>query len=306
MLIREATAADAEHLVRFINMAADDLPLHFWRKSVGPDGEDATYVAWYWWDTNERTRQFERKFHKAYQVSPRAYHVRMRVAAASDLLKDTALRPSEIADRTGFYDASDFSRQFRRAMKERAIYSQPISEGGQNWTSKPNQTQCRKVDGGWEVSGRAAWGSGVMHADWVLMSGKAEDGPRSFLMPIDAVEVLDTWHFAGMAGTGSNDYVARSVFVPDAHAITAGEFHGGATEGSRLHDNPLFSIPFLVSAYCTILPVITGSLKGMMGAYEAMIDKRVRNFSGVVLKDQQTAHTTWQPKFALHLSAAKL
>ena len=62
-------------------------------------------------------RQFERKFHKAYQMSPRAYLVRMRVAAASDLLRTTALRPSEIAQRTGFYDASDFSRQFRRAMK---------------------------------------------------------------------------------------------------------------------------------------------------------------------------------------------
>ena len=62
-------------------------------------------------------RQFERKFHKAYQVSPRAYLVRMRVAAASDLLRSTSLRPSEVATKTGFYDASDFSRQFRRAMK---------------------------------------------------------------------------------------------------------------------------------------------------------------------------------------------
>lgn len=43
MQIREATAADAEHLVRFINMAADDLPLHFWKKSVGPDGDPLTY-----------------------------------------------------------------------------------------------------------------------------------------------------------------------------------------------------------------------------------------------------------------------
>lgn len=43
MLIREATAADADHLVRFINMAADDLPLHFWRKSVGPDGDPLAY-----------------------------------------------------------------------------------------------------------------------------------------------------------------------------------------------------------------------------------------------------------------------
>nr|WP_111300409.1 GNAT family N-acetyltransferase [Paracoccus saliphilus] len=39
MKIRKATASDAAHLVRFINMAADDLPLHFWHKTVGPDGD---------------------------------------------------------------------------------------------------------------------------------------------------------------------------------------------------------------------------------------------------------------------------
>jgi ribosomal protein S18 acetylase RimI-like enzyme len=39
MLIRDAKASDADHLVRFINMAADDLPLHFWKKTAGPDGD---------------------------------------------------------------------------------------------------------------------------------------------------------------------------------------------------------------------------------------------------------------------------
>lgn len=39
MMIRKATAADAAHLVRFINMAADDLPLHFWQRSVGDGGD---------------------------------------------------------------------------------------------------------------------------------------------------------------------------------------------------------------------------------------------------------------------------
>jgi ribosomal protein S18 acetylase RimI-like enzyme len=39
MHIRKATATDAAHLVRFINMAADDLPLHFWRRTVGPAGD---------------------------------------------------------------------------------------------------------------------------------------------------------------------------------------------------------------------------------------------------------------------------
>jgi ribosomal protein S18 acetylase RimI-like enzyme len=39
MEIRKARASDAPHLVRFINMAADNLPLHFWRKTVGPEGD---------------------------------------------------------------------------------------------------------------------------------------------------------------------------------------------------------------------------------------------------------------------------
>lgn len=43
VVIRQATAADAGHLVRFINMAADDLPLHFWKRSVGPDGDPWAY-----------------------------------------------------------------------------------------------------------------------------------------------------------------------------------------------------------------------------------------------------------------------
>lgn len=43
MRIREATGQDADHLTRFINMAADDLPLHFWRRSVGPKGDPWAY-----------------------------------------------------------------------------------------------------------------------------------------------------------------------------------------------------------------------------------------------------------------------
>jgi ribosomal protein S18 acetylase RimI-like enzyme len=43
MIIRAATPQDADHLVRFINMAADDLPLHFWRSTVGPDGDPLAF-----------------------------------------------------------------------------------------------------------------------------------------------------------------------------------------------------------------------------------------------------------------------
>ena len=43
MSIRAARATDADHLTRFINMAADDLPLHFWKRSVGTEGDPWAY-----------------------------------------------------------------------------------------------------------------------------------------------------------------------------------------------------------------------------------------------------------------------
>lgn len=144
--------------------------------------------------------------------------------------------------------------------------------------------------GGWEISGRASWGTGIMHADWVLVSGRTEEGPRSFLLPVSDVEVKDVWHYTGMAGTGSNDFVVDKVFVPDHRTVSGIDFHQGATAGSAIHANPLYATPFLVLAYCTIVGVLTGGLKGAMGEYETLVKRRVRNFSGVVVKDQQHAH----------------
>jgi ribosomal protein S18 acetylase RimI-like enzyme len=43
MLIRDAMASDADHLVRFVNMAADELSLHFWKKSAGPGVDPIAY-----------------------------------------------------------------------------------------------------------------------------------------------------------------------------------------------------------------------------------------------------------------------
>ena len=153
--------------------------------------------------------------------------------------------------------------------------------------------EARKVDGGWEVSGRAGWGSGIMHADWVMMSGKTPDGQRAFLMPAEAVEIVDCWHFAGMAGTGSNDYVARKVFVPDHRTMPSVQLYAGRTEGSSLHANPLYAMPLLMLAYCTILPVLTGALNGALAAFGHGMERRVRNFSGAIVKDQQVAHVTY-------------
>lgn len=150
--------------------------------------------------------------------------------------------------------------------------------------------EARKVDGGWEVSGRAVWGSGVVHADWVQMSGRVGDSGRSFLIPASEMTMIDSWNFAGAAGTGSNDYSVEKVFVPDYRSLDLVEFNSGKTEGSSLHANPLYQAPFLLLAYCTIVPVVTGGVAGAKTEFEEMISRRVRNFTGVVVKDLQHAH----------------
>lgn len=150
--------------------------------------------------------------------------------------------------------------------------------------------QAKAVTGGFEVSGRAAWASGVMHADWVLMGGLSEAGPYMFLIPIEDIEVEDTWHMSGMSGTGSNDMVAREVFVPEHRAEHALGFGSGKTAGAAVHPNPIYGMPFMPFVQCETLGVYSGGLRGATAAFEATVRSRVRGHTGAAVRDQPLAH----------------
>jgi alkylation response protein AidB-like acyl-CoA dehydrogenase len=76
---------------------------------------------------------------------------------------------------------------------------------------------ARRVDGGWRVTGQVAFGSGCHHARWLAMPAMEDGGqaPFAVFFPRSAGTILDTWHTVGMRGTGSTDYRADDVFVPD-------------------------------------------------------------------------------------------
>ena len=94
------------------------------------------------------------------------------------------------------------------------------------------------TDGGLRVSGRWQWGSGTKHCTTigggclvVGPNGRPEprgDGlaaPFVFMDP-DDIEFIETWDVAGLAGTGSVDFEARDVFVPEGRWVQIGT--GGA------------------------------------------------------------------------------
>jgi alkylation response protein AidB-like acyl-CoA dehydrogenase len=76
----------------------------------------------------------------------------------------------------------------------------------------------RPVEGGYVVSGRWGFASGIMHASWVIAGFRVtgEDGRMLvFIAPKDETEVIDNWHVAGLVGTGSMDFSMDEVFVPE-------------------------------------------------------------------------------------------
>ena len=96
--------------------------------------------------------------------------------------------------------------------------------------------RAERADGGYRLTGRWRFGSGVTHADWVVggalvhRDGKPEPGPtggpvhwRLLLMPAEQVEVVDTWTTTGLAGSGSCDYRVEDLFVPEERTFRFAE-----------------------------------------------------------------------------------
>ncbi len=105
------------------------------------------------------------------------------------------------------------------------------------------------VEGGHRVEGRYPFGSGIRHAEWIFTSAivagaeNAPPGPPSFvsvLVPREDVQVEDTWHVAGLRGSGSDHYVLRDTFVPSNHTCS---FPAGARRrGGTAYDLPFVAL----------------------------------------------------------------
>jgi alkylation response protein AidB-like acyl-CoA dehydrogenase len=90
--------------------------------------------------------------------------------------------------------------------------------------------RAERVPGGYWLSGHWNLGSGITHADWVsagaftCTDGERDAGPnwRVMLVRPEEVELIDTWHTTGLAGSGSLDYKMDDVFVPEEHTFNFG------------------------------------------------------------------------------------
>jgi indole-3-acetate monooxygenase len=129
-----------------------------------------------------------------------------------------------------------------------------------------------QVEGGWRLSGRWPFASGCQHCDW-LMLGAAVAGPdgkpevRLFLLPRAEATIHDTWHVAGLAGTGSNDVEVTDRVVPAEHTFSL-------TSGTPWASGRLYAFPPFGLLALGIAAVAIGIAGGAIGDFRTLARAR--------------------------------
>ncbi len=87
------------------------------------------------------------------------------------------------------------------------------------------------VEGGYRVTGRWSFGSGILHSEHVVggclvhrdgVMQFTPDGQPEYVamfLPTEAITIHDVWQTTGLAGTSSNDYSVDDAFVPEHHTF---------------------------------------------------------------------------------------
>jgi len=126
--------------------AGDPLVLRVVRRVLAEYGQDLTVEALAA-EVGLGARQLERRFQAAVGLAPRRFLIETRLAAARELLATTRLGIGAIAERTGFKEASAFSRSFKQAMgmapgayRSRRLHNQAlVGEYGTKHTALPEE-----------------------------------------------------------------------------------------------------------------------------------------------------------------------
>lgn len=147
---------------------------------------------------------------------------------------------------------------------------------------------ARPVAGGYRVSGRWGFGSGIRHAEWVFTAARVEggedDGPPSFVhlaVPVRQVQIEPTWDTAFLRGSGSEHYRMEDVFVDHAHTCPY-------PAGARQRGASFFDLPFVALVAPAHLGFALGVAQRALDEVVALAPLRMLPWPGEPLATQSS------------------
>lgn len=160
------------------------------------------------------------------------------------------------------------------------------------------------VDGGYKVSGRWPFASGIHHASLVATACQVIDGSGQgpvllCYVPAQHAEIIDNWRVSGLRATGSCDYTLSNVFVPVEH--THAMVQPPATQPGVLYRWPARS------AFATTVAVVPlGIARAALDTFAGMLAGRTRGGTSVALRDRELVQSDIGRAEVLHAAARAL
>ncbi len=152
-------------------------------------------------------------------------------------------------------------------------------------------SQAIPTDGGYRLSGRWNFSSGIPHASWVaaLTPVRRPDEPprpmsdrstsRMFLVPKKDVRLIDTWDVVGLRGTGSFSFEIDDLFVPDAHTFDPATKPDADAPVCCIPPMLLFAAGFSTVALGAARAALTSAVELATTKVEMLVDHAFRDMS---------------------------
>ncbi|MEM9668921.1 MAG: acyl-CoA dehydrogenase family protein [Pseudomonadota bacterium] len=144
----------------------------------------------------------------------------------------------------------------------------------------------------YRVTGRWQWGSGSANCNWLcggamifengemcrLESGMPDN--RMMIFPASDAELHDTWHVAGLKGTGSGDISVEDIIVPKERSVSL-------ITDRPVEAGPLYAFPAFGLLALGVCAVGLGNARGALESVKQLATKKKSQGSSKTLSEKQ-------------------
>ncbi|MEH7113332.1 acyl-CoA dehydrogenase [Neobacillus niacini] len=142
---------------------------------------------------------------------------------------------------------------------------------------------------GIRISGKWNFVSGVNFSDWVGVGVMIHfpDTPKPVyclpMLRVSEVEVVNNWDTFGLRGSGSNQIIAKNVYVPKERILRLDQAELTRRPPVEEYDTdyPFYHVPFFPSFYLGFGYMALGGAERILKEFKTQTEKRVRLMDGV-------------------------
>lgn len=150
--------------------------------------------------------------------------------------------------------------------------------------------KAERVEGGYKITGRWGYASGIYHASHALVPAKVDGELFWFVVPREDLTVIDDWEMVAMSATGSATIQADGVFVREFLGRPVAELLSATGHGGTSHPEAVYRYPFAVVRLLT--PSLTvGALDRAVELFRGKLTSSKPQ--GIARIDRPAARVRW-------------